>query len=191
MMFRIGIISDTHGLLRPEAERRLAGVDHIVHAGDIGGPEIVDALRRIAPVTAIRGNVDNGEWAREYPDTTLLRLAGKSIYVLHDLKTLQADSGAGIDVIVSGHSHVPKIDRVGSTSIPAAREGGASTCRSRLRRLKSRPRACERKSTILEAAERAAAGEFIAGEEADEGGLEGWHGWGRLVIFRLLQTRPP
>jgi putative phosphoesterase len=112
-MFRIGIISDTHGLLRPEAERRLVGVDHIVHAGDIGRPEIIDALRRIAPVTAIRGNVDSGEWAREYPDTTRLRLAGKSIYVLHDLKTLQADPGADIDVIVSGHSHVPKIERVG------------------------------------------------------------------------------
>jgi uncharacterized protein len=113
MTFRIGIISDTHGLLRPEAERGLAGVNHIIHAGDIGRPEIVDALRRIAPVTAIRGNVDNGEWACEYPDTNLVRLAGKLIYVLHDLKTLQADLGAGIDVIVSGHSHVPKIDTVG------------------------------------------------------------------------------
>ncbi|QQO20551.1 metallophosphoesterase family protein [Bradyrhizobium diazoefficiens] len=113
MMFRIGIISDTHGLLRPEAEQGLAGVDHIIHAGDIGRPEIVEALRRIAPVTAIRGNVDSGEWAREYPDTNLVRLAGKSIYVLHDLKTLKADPGAGIDVIISGHSHVPKIDRVG------------------------------------------------------------------------------
>ena len=113
MMFKIGIISDTHGLLRPEAERGLTGVDHIIHAGDIGRPEIVDALRRIAPLTAIRGNVDSGEWAREYPDTTLLRLAGKSIYVLHDLKTLQADSGAGIDVILSGHSHVPKVETVG------------------------------------------------------------------------------
>jgi uncharacterized protein len=113
MMFRIGIISDTHGLLRPEAERGLTGVDHIIHAGDIGRPEIVDALRRIAPVTAIRGNVDNGEWAREYPDTNLVRLAGKSIYVLHDLKTLQTDARAGIDVIISGHSHVPKIDTVG------------------------------------------------------------------------------
>jgi putative phosphoesterase len=112
-MFRIGIISDTHGLLRPEAEQRLAGVDHIVHAGDIGCPEIVDALRRIAPVTAVRGNVDNGEWAHEYPDTKLVRLAGKLIYVLHDLKTLQVDLGAGIDVIVSGHSHVPKIDTAG------------------------------------------------------------------------------
>jgi putative phosphoesterase len=113
MTFRIGIISDTHGLLRPEAERGLTGVDHIIHAGDIGRPEIVDALRRIAPVTAIRGNVDNGEWAAEYPDTNLVRLAGKSIYVLHDLKTLQPNLGAGIDVIVSGHSHVPKIDTVG------------------------------------------------------------------------------
>jgi putative phosphoesterase len=113
MMFRIGIISDTHGLLRPEAERGLAGVNHVIHAGDIGRPEIVDALRRIAPVTAIRGNVDSGEWARQYPDTKLVRLAGKSVYVLHDLKTLQADPGAGIDVIVSGHTHVPKIDTVG------------------------------------------------------------------------------
>ena len=113
MMFKIGIISDTHGLLRPEAERGLTGVDHIIHAGDIGRPEIVDALRRIAPLTAIRGNVDSDEWARDYPDTKLVRLAGKSIYVLHDLKTLQADSGAGIDVIVSGHSHVPKVETVG------------------------------------------------------------------------------
>jgi putative phosphoesterase len=112
MMFKIGIISDTHGLLRPEAERHLMGVDHIVHAGDIGHPGIIDALRRIAPVIAIRGNVDSGEWAREYPDTKLVRLAGKSIYVLHDLKTLQVDP-AGFDVIVSGHSHIPKIDTVG------------------------------------------------------------------------------
>jgi uncharacterized protein len=113
MTFRIGVISDTHGLLRLEAERTLTGVDHIIHAGDIGRPEIVDALRRIAPVSAIGGNVDSGEWARQYPDTKLVRLAGKSIYVLHDLKTLQVDPGAGIDVIVSGHSHVPKIDTIG------------------------------------------------------------------------------
>jgi uncharacterized protein len=102
-----------HGLLRPEAERGLKGIDHIIHAGDIGCPEIVEALRRIAPVTAILGNVDCGEWAREYPDTKLVRPAGKSIYVLHDLKTLQVDLGADIDVIISGHSHVPKIDTVG------------------------------------------------------------------------------
>jgi uncharacterized protein len=112
--FRIGIISDTHGLLRPEAEGRLAGVDHIVHGGDIGRSDVIAALRRIAPVTAIRGNVDTGDWAREYADTELLRLADRTIFVVHDLKTLRIDPVAlGIDVIVSGHSHVPKIDTVG------------------------------------------------------------------------------
>ena len=111
-MFTIGIISDTHGLLRPEAEERLAGVDQIIHAGDIGRPEIIASLRKIAPVTAIRGNVDDGEWARAYTDTELARLGGKTIYVLHDLKTLRADALVGVDVVVSGHSHVPKIETV-------------------------------------------------------------------------------
>jgi uncharacterized protein len=111
MSFKIGIISDTHGLLRPEAERHLTGVDHIIHGGDIGRPEIIDALRRIAPVTAIRGNVDTGDWAGAYPETEVVWLAGRSIYVLHDLKTLQVDPIArGVDVVVSGHSHVPKIE---------------------------------------------------------------------------------
>ena len=113
MTCRIGVISDTHGLLRPEAERRLAGVDHIIHGGDIGRPDIIDALRRIAPVTAIRGNVDTGDWALAYAETELVRLTERVIYVLHDLKTLQIDPVArGIDVVVSGHSHVPKIHTV-------------------------------------------------------------------------------
>jgi putative phosphoesterase len=113
--FRIGVISDTHGLLRPEAERLLAGVDHIIHGGDIGNPDIVPALRRIAPVTAIRGNVDTGDWAAEFVDTELVKLAGRSIYVLHDLNTLQIDPAArGIDVVVSGHSHVPKVQTTDS-----------------------------------------------------------------------------
>ncbi|MGX5828193.1 metallophosphoesterase family protein [Mesorhizobium sp. 43Arga] len=113
MTFRIGIISDTHGLLRPEAERRLAGVDHIIHGGDIGRPEIIAALRRIAPVTAIRGNVDTGTWAAQYADTERVRLAGRTIYVLHDLKTLQISPAAlGIDMVISGHSHIPKIETV-------------------------------------------------------------------------------
>jgi putative phosphoesterase len=108
---RIGIISDTHGLLRPEAEKRLSGVDHIIHAGDIGRPDVIVALRRIAPVTAIRGNVDTSDWAREYGDTELVRFGGRSIYVLHDLKTLRIDPVAeGIDVIVSGHSHKVAIE---------------------------------------------------------------------------------
>ena len=114
MTFRIGIISDTHGLLRPEAERCLAGVDHIVHGGDIGTPDIITSLRRIAPVTAIRGNVDTADWANDYPETQTLRLAGLSLFVLHDLKDLVIDPHAlGIDVVVSGHSHVPKAETAG------------------------------------------------------------------------------
>jgi putative phosphoesterase len=113
MTFTIGIISDTHGLLRPEALGALAHVDHIIHGGDIGDPEIIRALRRIAPVTAIRGNVDTGEWATEFAETEFVRLAGRLFYVLHDLNTLQIDTVAdGIDVIVSGHTHVPKINTI-------------------------------------------------------------------------------
>lgn len=108
-MFRVGIISDTHGLLRPEAEQQLAGVDHIIHAGDIGQPGIIEA-REIAPVTAIRGNVDTGDWASSYGDTAFVRLAGKSIFVLHDLKRLNLDPCNPADVVISGHSHVPKIE---------------------------------------------------------------------------------
>jgi uncharacterized protein len=105
----IGVISDTHGLLRPEAEERLAAVDHIIHAGDIGSPEIVPRLRAIAPTTVIRGNVDTQEWAREFPDWEALTLAGRSIYVLHDLGDLNLDPvTAGFDIVISGHSHRPR-----------------------------------------------------------------------------------
>ena len=82
-MTRIGIISDTHGLLRPEAIKHLAGTDHIIHAGDIGAPEVIEGLRKIAPTTAIRGNVDTGEWATAYPNTELVELGGRALYVLH------------------------------------------------------------------------------------------------------------
>ena len=113
MTLKIGVISDTHGLFRPEAEKRLAGVDHIIHGGDIGRPDVLVAPRRIAPVTAIRGNVDTCDWAGNYADTELVRLAGRSIYVLHDLKKLPIDPVAdGIDVIVSGHSHKAAIEIV-------------------------------------------------------------------------------
>src|SRR6266702_3650584 len=113
-VLRIGIISDTHGLLRPEAERQLAGVAHVIHAGDIGRPDVLVGLRRIAPVTAIRGNIDTADWAQRYPDTQVVRLAGRSFYVLHDIQELQIDpASSGIDVVVSGHSHRPRIETSG------------------------------------------------------------------------------
>ena len=110
---KIGIISDTHGLLRPDAVERLAGVDHIIHAGDIGRPEVISELRRIAPTTAVRGNVDKDEWAAGYPQTERVKLGGRWFYVLHNLAELGLDpAAAGIDVVVSGHSHRPKIETV-------------------------------------------------------------------------------
>jgi putative phosphoesterase len=107
----IGIISDTHGLLRPEALEALAEVKHIIHAGDIGSPEIVPRLEEIAPVTAIRGNVDTQAWAQELPASEMVMLAGRMIYVIHDLGDLDLDPApAGLDMLVSGHSHIPKIE---------------------------------------------------------------------------------
>ncbi len=113
-MLRIGVISDTHGLLRPEAEQQLAGVDRIIHAGDIGRPEIIDRLGLIALVTAIRGNVDKAPWAKVFRDTETLRLGGRAIHVLHDLHDLQFDPASrGISVVISGHSHKPLIETKG------------------------------------------------------------------------------
>jgi putative phosphoesterase len=113
-MLKIGVISDTHGLLRPEAEQRLAGVDHIIHAGDIGRAEIIERLRAIAAVTAIRGNVDKGPWAKMFRDTETLGLGGRAIHILHDIHDLQFDPAArGIDVVISGHSHKPMIETKG------------------------------------------------------------------------------
>ncbi len=110
---KIGVISDTHGLLRPEAERCLAGVAHIIHAGDIGRPEVIAGLSRIAPVMAIKGNVDTAAWAACYPDTRTIRLGGRVIYVLHDVHELKLDPVAdGIDMVISGHSHRPGIATV-------------------------------------------------------------------------------
>jgi putative phosphoesterase len=106
----IGLISDTHGLLRPEAVRALSGVQHIIHAGDIGGPEILEKLRALAPVDAVRGNNDKGAWAAQIPLYLALELEGVSIHVLHDVKEMDVNPGAaGFDVVVSGHSHKPMV----------------------------------------------------------------------------------
>ncbi|HTZ48897.1 MAG TPA: metallophosphoesterase family protein [Verrucomicrobiae bacterium] len=103
---RIGIISDTHGLLRPEAEHALAGVGLIIHAGDIGSPEVLTRLKLIAPVFAVRGNVDTEAWAQELPATTVVEANGASFYVLHNLRALDlGPAGAGFDFVISGHTH--------------------------------------------------------------------------------------
>lgn len=107
--FLIGVISDTHGLLRPEAIEALRGSEHIIHAGDVGAPEILDRLAVIAPVTAVRGNIDKGSWARKLRETEVVELGGASIYVLHDLSQLDLKpEAAGFSAVISGHSHVPK-----------------------------------------------------------------------------------
>ncbi|MGH8434607.1 MAG: metallophosphoesterase family protein [Pseudomonas sp.] len=108
---KIGLISDTHGLLRPEALAALAGCAHILHAGDIGTAEILDALRGLAPLSVVRGNNDRAEWALGLPEQLRLNLAGVSLYLLHDLAELRFDPAAeGIRVVISGHSHKPKLE---------------------------------------------------------------------------------
>lgn len=109
---KIGLISDTHGLLRPEALQALAGVERIIHAGDVGGPEVIQTLREIAPVDAVRGNNDKGAWAAELPEWLALEVEGVGIHVLHDVKEMDIDpAAAGFHVVVAGHSHKPVITR--------------------------------------------------------------------------------
>jgi putative phosphoesterase len=110
----IGLISDTHGLLRPEALEVLQGADMIIHAGDIGPGDIVQRLSTIAPTEAIKGNIDKPEWAANYPDTRSLEVAGRRIYVLHDIKELDFEpTEREIDVVVAGHSHKPAVREEG------------------------------------------------------------------------------
>lgn len=111
---RVGLISDTHGLMRPEALDALQGSSHIIHAGDVGRPEILDALRAIAPLTVIRGNVDVSDWAQALPETEMVTIEGVCLYVLHNLSDLDLDpAAAGIRVVISGHTHKPKIEERG------------------------------------------------------------------------------
>src|ERR1700722_10367445 len=110
----LGILSDTHGLLRPEVLPALRGpnrvVDHILHAGDVGDPAILDALRTIAPVTAIRGNVDTHGPCAQLPDTEAIELAGRLFYLIHSIHDLDLNPAAGIACVISGHSHQPSIE---------------------------------------------------------------------------------
>lgn len=107
----LGLISDTHGLLRPEAVAALQGVDQILHAGDIGAQEILQKLSEIAPVTVVRGNVDTQPWSRTLPETEMFEAEGATIYMLHDRATLDLKpEAAGIAAVIYGHSHQPKIE---------------------------------------------------------------------------------
>jgi putative phosphoesterase len=104
----IGLISDTHRLLRPEALRALEGSDLIIHAGDVGDPKILEELRRLAPVLAVRGNIDSGAWCADLPETEVAEAGSGLIYVLHDIKDLDLNPrAAGFAMVVSGHSHKP------------------------------------------------------------------------------------
>jgi putative phosphoesterase len=110
-MKRIGVISDTHGLLRPEVPAAFDGVELILHAGDIGTAEVIRQLKTIAPVVAVRGNNDTGSWARTIPETKVTRIDRVSIYMLHNLKEIDLDPLAkGFQVVISGHSHQPSIE---------------------------------------------------------------------------------
>ena len=110
-MIRIGLISDTHGLLRPEALAWLQGSDFIVHAGDIGDPHILEQLAAIAPLTAVRGNNDNAPWGRALPEAAQLQAGGLTLQVLHDLAELDVNPrAAGIAAVITGHSHQPHIE---------------------------------------------------------------------------------
>lgn len=105
---RIGVISDTHGLLRPQALAALEGSELILHAGDIGAPEVLSGLQAIAPVLAVRGNNDTDHWAEALPETRVVEVGGRRFYLLHDMKTLDVDPlAAGFDAVLSGHSHKP------------------------------------------------------------------------------------
>ncbi|MCG6863871.1 MAG: metallophosphatase family protein [Thiogranum sp.] len=111
-MTKIGVISDTHGLLRDEAVARLGGSGLIIHAGDIGSATVISDLEQIGPVQAIRGNVDRGAWAEAFPDTRVVDVQGQRIYVIHNLGQLDIDPVAsGFSVVISGHSHMPKCER--------------------------------------------------------------------------------
>jgi putative phosphoesterase len=110
----VGVIADTHGLVRPEALAALAGADLIVHAGDVGGAHVLGALAEIAPVTAVRGNVDRAAWASELPETTAVAAGQAWLYVLHDIKELDLDPAGSFAAVIAGHSHQPgKDERAG------------------------------------------------------------------------------
>ncbi len=111
--YKIGVISDTHGLVRKSVLKSFKDVDLIVHAGDVGKPEVLDTLQAVAKVHPVRGNVDGGKWTENLPLTDVVQVGQVYLYVLHDLDTLELDpAAAGFNAVISGHSHIPKIDKI-------------------------------------------------------------------------------
>lgn len=108
--WRIGVISDTHGLVRPQALQALRDSNMIIHAGDVGGPEVLEQLRLLAPVTAVRGNIDQGAWADDLPSEEIVEAGGTRIYLIHDINNMVPEP-KGWSMVVSGHSHIPSIQR--------------------------------------------------------------------------------
>lgn len=109
----IGAISDTHGLLRPEVLKLFKSVDLILHAGDIGDPQILEQLKALAPTIVVRGNNDKGEWATRIPESRKVDVGAISIFMIHDVKEISVSNLTGVDIILSGHSHKPSIERRG------------------------------------------------------------------------------
>jgi uncharacterized protein len=145
----LGVISDTHGLLRPEAVAALRGCDLIIHAGDVGNSDVIERLRDIAPTFAVRGNVDTGAWAARLPLTEIVEVGALLFYVLHDIAALDLDPPtAGFAAVVFGHSHRPSIDtRDGVLYLNRAPPGrGGSDCRYRSRGWSFRGGSCDRRS---------------------------------------------
>ncbi len=127
----VGVISDTHGLLREEALAALAGSDLIIHAGDVGKPEILERLRALAPVVAVRGNIDRGAWANALPETAVAEASQARIYVLHNIQELDLDPvAAGFSIVISGHSH--KLSRTERSGVLYLNPGSAGPRRFRL-----------------------------------------------------------
>jgi uncharacterized protein len=149
---QVGLISDTHGLMRPEALNALCGSELIIHAGDIGAPSVLEALQKLAPVRAIRGNIDQADWAARLPAWDLVEVGPHSLYVLHNLAELDLDAVVtGASVVVSGHSHKPSVQKRGK--ILFVNPGSAGPRRFKLpvtvARLTLRTHACEAKIVPL------------------------------------------
>jgi putative phosphoesterase len=124
----VGVVSDTHGLVRPEVLKALKGTELIVHAGDIGMVDVLNAFRTVAPVVAVRGNVDKGRWARTLHETEVVEIDDTVLYVIHDLSELDLDPvAAGFSVVISGHSHRPSLEK--RNGVLYVNPGSAGVCR--------------------------------------------------------------